>query len=52
MVNIIMKLIIFFTAEDGETIFSQQKTNLGLVCRLDHEPLTEKLRLKESRENH
>ena len=31
MVNIEIKLIIFFAAEDGEALYSQQKQNLVLT---------------------
>ena len=31
MVNIKMKLIIFFIAEGGETLYSQQKEDLELI---------------------
>ena len=46
MVNTEIKLIIFFEAKDGETLYSQQKTILGAVCGSDHELLIAKFRLK------
>ena len=46
MVNIEIRLIIFFAAKDGETLYSQKKTRPGDVCGSDHEPLIAKFRLK------
>ena len=46
MVNIKIKLVIFFAAEDGEALYSQQKTRLGADCDLGHELLIAKFRLK------
>ena len=40
-----IRLIIFFSAEDGEALYSQQKQDLELTG-LDHEPLIAKFRLK------
>ena len=37
MVNTEIRLIIFFTAKDGETLYSQEKTRLGADCGSDHE---------------
>ena len=45
MVNIKIRLIIFFVAEDGEAIQSA-KIRLGADCGSDHELLTAKFRLK------
>ena len=46
MVNPEIRLIIFFAAKDGETLYSQQKRRLGADCGSDHELLTAKFRLK------
>ena len=46
MVNTEIRLIIFFAAEDGEAIYSQQKTRQGADCGSDHELLITKFRLK------
>ena len=51
MVNIEIRLIIFFAAKDGEALKSA-KTRLGADCGSDHELLNAKFRLEESRENH
>ena len=45
IVNSEVRLIIFFSAEDGEALYSQQKQDLELTG-LDHEPLIAKFRLK------
>ena len=45
MVNIKITLIIFFTAEEGEALKSQQKQDLELT-RSDHQLLIAKFRLK------
>ena len=45
MVNIEIRLIIFFAAKDGEAIQSA-KTRLGADCGSDHELLIAKFRLK------
>ena len=39
-------LIIFFAANDGEALYSQQKQRLGADCGSDHKLLTAKFRLK------
>ena len=39
-------MIIFFAANDGEAVYSQQKTRLGADCGSDHELLIAKFRLK------
>ena len=44
MVNIEIRLIIFFAAEDGEALYSQQKNTTD--CGSDHELLIAKFRLK------
>ena len=45
MVNIEIRLIIFFVAKDGEALYSQQK-RLGADCGSDHEHLIAKFRPK------
>ena len=44
MVNSEIKLIIFFAAKDGEALYSQQKTKLGVDCSSDHKLLIAKFR--------
>ena len=44
MVNTDIRLIIFFVAKDGESLYSQQK--LGADCGSDHELLIAKFRFK------
>ena len=46
MVNTETRLIIFFAAEDGEALYSQQKKRPGADCGSDHEVLITKFRLK------
>ena len=46
MVNTEIRLIIFFTAKDGEALYSQKKTRLGADCGSDHELFIGKFRLK------
>ena len=46
MVNTEIRLIIFFAAKDGESLYSQQKTRPGADCGSDHELLIAKFRLK------
>ena len=46
MVNIKIRLIIFFAAKDGDALYSQQKTRPGADCGSDHELLIAKFRLK------
>ena len=46
MVNAEIRLIIFFAAEDGEALYTQQKTRLGADCGSDHESLIAKFRQK------
>ena len=45
MVDTKIRLIIFFAAKDGETLYSQKKTRLGADCGWDHELLIVKFRL-------
>ena len=45
MVDTEIRLIIFFAAKDGETVFSQQNRP-GAACGSDHELLIAKFRLK------
>ena len=45
MVNTEIRLIIFFAAKDGETLYSQQKQDLELTGS-DHQLLIAKFRLK------
>ena len=45
MVNIEIRLIIFFAVKDGEALYSQQKKRPGADCGSDHE-LIAKFRLK------
>ena len=45
MVNTRIRLIIFFAAKDGETLYSQQKQDQKLTGS-DHEVFTAKFRLK------
>ena len=50
MINTEIRLIIFFAAEDGEALYSQQKIKIkkrpGTDCDSDHELLIAKFRLK------
>ena len=51
MVNIEIRLIIFFAAKDGEALYSQQKKKRkkktqGADCSSDHELLIAKFRFK------
>ena len=46
MVNIEIRLIIFFAAKDGEALHKSAKTRLGADCGSDHELLIAKFRLK------
>ena len=49
MVNTEIRLILFFVAEDGETLFnSQQKQNLELTVAQIMHSFIAKFRLKES----
>ena len=45
MVNTKIRLIIFFTAKNGEALYSQQKTRPGADCGSDYELLIAKFRL-------
>ena len=49
MVNIEIRLIIFFAAKDGEALYSQQKKRLGADRGSDHELLIAKFRLKSKK---
>ena len=46
MVNIKIRLIIFFAAKDGRALYSQEKTRRGADYGSDHELLIGKVRLK------
>ena len=46
MVNTKIRLSIFFAAEDGEALCSQQNTRQGANCGSAHKLLIEKLRLQ------
>ena len=46
MVNTKIRLIIFFAAKDGESLYTQQKKRPGVDCGSDHELLIAKFRLK------
>ena len=46
MVNTEIRLIIFFADKDGETLYSQKKTRLGVDYGSEHELLIAKFRLK------
>ena len=45
MANTENRLIIFFAAKDGESLYSQKKTRPGADCGSDHELLIAKFRL-------
>ena len=46
MVNTEIRLIIFFAAEDGESLYRSAETRPGIDCGSDRELLTAKFRLK------
>ena len=46
MVNVEIRLILFFAAKDRDTLYSQKKTRPGADCDSDHELLIVKYRLK------
>ena len=53
MVNTEIRLIIFFAAKDGETLYSQQKQDQELTVAQTMNPLLPNSDLiEESRENH
>ena len=53
MVNMEIKLIIFFAAKDGEAIYSQQKQDQELtVAQIMNSLLPNSDEIEESRENH
>ena len=49
MVHTKIRLIVFFAAEDGEALYSQEKRDLELTGS-DHELLIEKFRFKLRKE--
>ena len=49
MVNIKIRLIIFFSAKDGEALKESAKTRLGANCDSDHELLIAKFTLKSKK---
>ena len=46
MVNTTIRLIIFFAAKDGDSLYSQAKIRLGADCGSGHELLIAKFKLK------
>ena len=53
MVNTEIKLIISFTTEDGEALYSQQKQDQELtVAQIMNSLLPNQITTEESRENH
>ena len=46
MINTKIRLITFFTAKDGEALYSQQKTRPGADCGSEHDLLIAKFGLK------
>ena len=53
MVNIEIRLIIFFAAKDGEALYSQQKQDQELtVAQIMNSLLQIQTEIEESRENH
>ena len=53
MVNTEIRLIIFFAAEDGEALYSQQKQDWELtVAQIMNSLLSNSDLIEESRENH
>ena len=53
MVNTVIRLIIFFSAKDGEALYSQQKQDWELtVAQIMNSLLKIETYIEESRENH
>ena len=53
MVNIEIRLIIFFAAKDGEALYSQQKQDQELtVAQIMNSYCQIQIEIEESRENH
>ena len=52
MVNTKIRLIIFFAAKDGDTLYSQQKQDQELTIAQIMKPLLPNSDLNWSRENH
>ena len=53
MVNTEIRLIIFFAAQDGEALYSQQKQDWELtVAQIMNSLLPFRLKIEESMENH
>ena len=53
MLNTEIRLIIFFAAEDGEAVYSQQKQDRELtVAQIMNSLLSNSDEIEESRENH
>ena len=46
MINTEIRLVIFFAAQDGESLYCQQKTRLGADCGSDQELLISEFRFK------
>ena len=46
MANTEIRLVIFFAAKDGDTLYSQQKTRPEADCGSDHKLFIAKFRLK------
>ena len=46
MVNTEIRVITFFAAKEGESLYKSAKTRLGADCDSDHELIIAKFRLK------